>query len=492
MREDEVTEFKKTLSELKEGVYSMAAMLNKQGTGTVYFGIRNDGEVLGVDIGKDSTRDVAREMSQNIKPKIIPNVSVIEIEGKHVIKVTADGYDIPYSAYDRYYMRIDDMDECMSAEMLGKVFEKKSMSMGEWERRSSGRGIECIDEGLVIRFMREGNNIGRISEIYRDVETSLTSLQLMCDDGTVNMAGYYLFSKDRPEKLKLAYFATDACVDFRDIREFNGNIIECIDAGVEYLNSKMDWRAEIDGVRRREIPEVPMEAIREIVTNSFCHRRYGSQPFNQIWLSPSSICIVNAGSLPADSDPEMFAKRLKAPIHRNPLIAGALYRCGRVEAYGSGFSRVFESCNRAHVEYRYRSDGDQFLFEFGRRGQITEVMNGELDLETLIMEEMAADPSITISKLAEMLGRSEAETYNAIRRMVDGGRVKREGSRKKGRWVVAGRIRLTGSNVRSAPLPRTSQSLRASLAPPSATHPSPSQGVGAFAPPMMRPPTNTV
>jgi ATP-dependent DNA helicase RecG len=64
-------------------------------------------------------------------------------------------------------------------------------------------------------------------------------------------------------------------VDFRDIREFNGNIIECIDAGVEYLNSKMDWRAEIDGVRRREIPEVPMEAIREIVTNSFCHRRYG-------------------------------------------------------------------------------------------------------------------------------------------------------------------------------------------------------------------------
>ena len=29
MREDEVTEFKKTLSELKEGVYSMAAMLNK-------------------------------------------------------------------------------------------------------------------------------------------------------------------------------------------------------------------------------------------------------------------------------------------------------------------------------------------------------------------------------------------------------------------------------------------------------------------------------
>lgn len=438
MREDERTEFKKTLAELKEGVCSMAAMLNKQGHGTVFFGIKNNGEVPGVDIGKDSTRDVAREMSQNIKPKIIPAVSVIEMEGKQVIRVTADGYDLPYSAYNRYYMRVDDMDECMDAATLGKVFERKSMTLGEWERKSSGRGIDCIDEDLVIRFMREGNSTGRISEIYRDVETSLRSLQLMCDDGTVNMAGYYLFSKDKPEKLKLAYFATDACVDFRDIREFNGNILECIDAGVEYLNSKMDWRAEIDGVRRREIPEVPLEAIREIVTNSLCHRRYGSQPFNQIWLSPSSICVVNAGSFPLDADPEMFAKRLKAPIHRNPLIASALYRCGRVKAYGSGFSRVFESCDRAHVEYRYRSDGDQFMFEFGRRGQITTVMNGEFDLETLILEEMAADPSITISKLAEMLGRSEAETYNTIRRMVDSGRVKREGSRKKGRWVVAG------------------------------------------------------
>jgi predicted HTH transcriptional regulator len=63
MREDEATEFKKTLAELKEGVCSMAAMLNKQGKGTVFFGIKNDGEVSGVDVGKDSTRDVAREMS---------------------------------------------------------------------------------------------------------------------------------------------------------------------------------------------------------------------------------------------------------------------------------------------------------------------------------------------------------------------------------------------------------------------------------------------
>ena len=43
IRESETIEFKKTTGELKEGVISLASMLNKSGAGTVYFGIKNDG-----------------------------------------------------------------------------------------------------------------------------------------------------------------------------------------------------------------------------------------------------------------------------------------------------------------------------------------------------------------------------------------------------------------------------------------------------------------
>jgi len=46
-KENEKLEFKKTTAELKEGVISMAAVLNKHGGGEIYFGIKNDGTVMG-------------------------------------------------------------------------------------------------------------------------------------------------------------------------------------------------------------------------------------------------------------------------------------------------------------------------------------------------------------------------------------------------------------------------------------------------------------
>ena len=44
-KETETLEFKKTTGELKEAVISVASILNKNGKGEVYFGIKNDGKV---------------------------------------------------------------------------------------------------------------------------------------------------------------------------------------------------------------------------------------------------------------------------------------------------------------------------------------------------------------------------------------------------------------------------------------------------------------
>lgn len=40
--QSEKIEFKKSTSELIEGVISLSAMLNKHGEGTVYFGVKNN------------------------------------------------------------------------------------------------------------------------------------------------------------------------------------------------------------------------------------------------------------------------------------------------------------------------------------------------------------------------------------------------------------------------------------------------------------------
>ena len=57
-RENEEVEFKKTTSELREGVISLSSMLNKSNHGVVYFGIRNDGSVFGLDVGINTTTNI--------------------------------------------------------------------------------------------------------------------------------------------------------------------------------------------------------------------------------------------------------------------------------------------------------------------------------------------------------------------------------------------------------------------------------------------------
>ena len=45
--ESETIEFKKSTSELHDGIISLSAMLNKHGEGTVYFGVKNNGDIVG-------------------------------------------------------------------------------------------------------------------------------------------------------------------------------------------------------------------------------------------------------------------------------------------------------------------------------------------------------------------------------------------------------------------------------------------------------------
>ena len=58
--ENENTELKKSTGELKEGIISIAAILNKHGKGELYFGVKNDGTLIGQDIGEKTLRDISQ------------------------------------------------------------------------------------------------------------------------------------------------------------------------------------------------------------------------------------------------------------------------------------------------------------------------------------------------------------------------------------------------------------------------------------------------
>ncbi len=90
-KETETIEFKKSTSELKEGMISISSILNKHGVGTLYFGIKPNGDVIGQEVSESSLRDVSRLIYESIKPQIYPIINEETIEDKHIIKVEFNG-----------------------------------------------------------------------------------------------------------------------------------------------------------------------------------------------------------------------------------------------------------------------------------------------------------------------------------------------------------------------------------------------------------------
>ncbi|MDR2568758.1 MAG: ATP-binding protein, partial [Oscillospiraceae bacterium] len=95
-KENEKLEFKKTTGELKEGIISMCAMLNKHGGGELYFGVRNDGTPLGQDISEKTLRDISQAVANHLEPKIYPKVTEVFIDNNPCIHVVFAGEEYPY------------------------------------------------------------------------------------------------------------------------------------------------------------------------------------------------------------------------------------------------------------------------------------------------------------------------------------------------------------------------------------------------------------
>lgn len=481
-RETDEVEFKKTTAELKEGVISLASMLNNHGHGVLYFGVKNDGTIFGQQIGKNTTSDISREIKNYLRPVVIPNIKIENIDDKSIIKIEVNGEDKPYSAYGRYYVRSDDEDLIMKNSQLEDFFVNKNVGYSKWENELTEYGEEVVDEELLINYINKGNEVGRISFLYRDTADTLKKLRLM-KRGKLNNAGVFLFSKLRPWTVKLAIFPTDERISFIDNVIFKGNIFECINESYKYIAKAIRWKAEIVGMERVETPEIPVEAIREIVVNSFAHMKVNSSSFSEIYITPTKVHIYNPGFLVKGKSPKDFAKGVIGPIARNPIINTVLYLNKTIESFGTGFARVFKLCEKEGVKYSYKNNEFGFAFEFLRKqndsinvpindsinksknvlinepinDSINELINEPIndsinkpknvsinesinvpikltDTELKVLEIIKNNFGLNKEKIAEKLGKTKMTVQRAIKKLIENRLIERIGSNKTGYW----------------------------------------------------------
>jgi ATP-dependent DNA helicase RecG len=125
MKETEKVELKKSTAELKEALVSIVAMLNKHQKGELYFGMKNDGGVVGQNVTEKTLREVSQAIATKIDPVIYPLVEEIVIKGKACVKVQFDGKDIPYFVDGRAYIRVEDEDRKLNKKELEEMIIKR-------------------------------------------------------------------------------------------------------------------------------------------------------------------------------------------------------------------------------------------------------------------------------------------------------------------------------------------------------------------------------
>lgn len=119
-------------------------------------------------------------------------------------------------------------------------------------------------------------------------------------------------------------------------------------------------------MQRKEIPEIPIDAVREALINSFCHKEYGTGQNNEVSIYKDRVEIYNPGTFPAGYEPEDFISGRERPIRRNPLIAQTLYYSKNVESFGTGLKRIADAFNAAGCRYRFEVLKSGFVVTFYR------------------------------------------------------------------------------------------------------------------------------
>ena len=455
--ESETLEFKKTTGEADKAMDNIASMLNKHGHGTLYFGVSPNGEVTGQLVSASSLDDVARKVKEAIRPVIHPEVRQETLDGRSVIRVDFFGSEKPYFSFGRYYKRVFDRTEEMTPEELKRMMAATDRS-SYWENNLTPYGIEALDESALLEFYRRAVSCGRLDEMASfDAEELLSGLGLY-EQGKLTNAGFHLFSNRKPAVLKMAVYVTDERIDFSDIDRIEDNVFNLIRKGFSFIKEHIRWRVEPGpGTSRIEVPEIPVEAIREIVVNSFAHADYRGISEHEIVITPTRLEIYNPGEFPAGLSPEMFVRQRIRSMPRNRVILSTLYKSKDVEIFGSGFRRVYALCNKHRVDVESAFENGGFSFSFFRdaprsrssrevsTNAIRDVASSfasagsaaETSTEWKVYALLREDPAQTREVLAQKTGRTVRTIQRALDKLVAGEKIKRIGSNKKGYWKVS-------------------------------------------------------
>lgn len=407
------------------------AFANTKG-GTLYIGVSNDGNVLGVK----NADQVILQLNNMIRDSIKPDVTMfVGYENQHVgdkdiIAVTIQkGTDRPYylvskglkpsGVYVRNGTSSDPATDTAIRRMIKETDGDSFESMRSLEQNLSFEAAEKQFEKQNIPFDA----------------AKMQTLGMISADGIYSNVAL-LLSDQCPSTIKAATFSGEDKGTFQDRREFDGSLFQQMEELYSYLDMRNQTKATFDGLYRIDTRDYPEDALREALLNSLVHRDYSFRASTLVSVYADRIEFVSVGGLL--SGIELDDIMLGLSVCRNPKLAAIFYRLQLIEAYGTGMPKIMNAYRETELKPKIEVSSNAFKITLPNRNagaNHTETLIGTVKGdEKRILDFIGSHGHIVRRDVDQLLDVSQATANRILKHMVAKGLIYQDGNGRKTKY----------------------------------------------------------
>ncbi len=417
-------------SEFTEEIYKeIIAFANTDG-GTVYVGINDNGNAVGLDNpDKEYTR-----ITNGIRDAIMPDVTMFvrfSIDNKKVVRITvSEGTNKPYYLRSKglkpsgVYVRQGTSSAPASSEQIRKMIKESDGDVFE-EMRSLNQQLTF--ESAKRAFARYNTEFN---------ETKYSALGIKGTDGLFTNLGLIL-SDNCSHTIKIAVFADSSNTEFRDNKEFGGSVFSQLEDAFNYLMLCNKTAATFEGLERIESRDYPEEAVREALLNAIVHRDYSFSGSIIINVNNTETEFISIGGLV----PGLSAEDIRAGISqpRNPKLAEVFHRLHLIESYGTGIRRIYKLYENCAAQPHIEVTANTFKIVLPNMNENQSAAKHKPEISErmkTVLGFISKNGAITDTEISNLLNLKKTQTYTVVKQMQQLGLISAVGKGKNKKYIL--------------------------------------------------------
>lgn len=426
-KEDEFKEFKLSTTELEKGLISITSMLNKHCKAQVFFGVKDNGEVVGQDIGKNTLKSITQAIVNFIDPHITPIVSILDSDdGRKYISVYTEAHDRPYLFKGITYIRTGEEDRKATHGDLRKMV----LSSGDLLK-------DTVSLNQNLKFTKLIDILKHNNKTAKENITFYNSIGLINPEGAYNKQAE-LLSDENQVKLTVAIFGglDRSCLSLR--KDFgNSCLLDCIRSVINYIESINERFVDVTGTIRKERDLFDFPAFKEAWINACVHNNWINDIPPTIHIFDDRMEIISYGDKPYWLSKEDFFKGQSMPV--NESLMRTFISVGLSEHTGHGVPVITKTYGES--AYTFSGGSIKVTLKFFRKRNAScyrdeSVLRKLSENELSVLVSLKEHPDYTLDQISELTDLSRATVGKIVPALRKNGYLERIGSYRDGIWAV--------------------------------------------------------